>query len=862
MSRQESQCTPPYTRSSTTPGSLGSASTNSIARRKDARDIFEEYGIARPENWLSEENSESGRAKPQPQPQLSALTTKLEYRVCHSCRRRLPAGKDCPECGHESCIKCTDEMPLDSSSLIDRTIHPQPLVGRRHEAVGRDIGQSAAKGQVGNIVSSQESRVSHTKSLTPKPLMPSGRKLTDDGRSTILEAQSSGRRIVSDNLKNNPFVRADSIQKGLILEPQVHPHNAVVRRPTELSDCLPQRHMNRSASDSTAPEDCENASCGGLEDGIRHSVRCTSRRKALQQLASRQWNADRYVHERVRQNQHPPLKDPLQRRIDQLYHHSDDLYLSQHIIEHLAAGARTLAEQIERASPDISEQELSSVRSAQTDPRLHSLGVDAMDEAQQLVQDHSLYQDSLTDIGAPPSFHSLRADERNNEPESVISHKIRDDPMIQRELSPLSLETRGEVGGFRASALPLQPIQRLNTLKSLSPRSMLDQVTSFPKAKAINSLGIHKSSPNLRSAQPSTPKDRGVASGTVKARKSVIEDRSRSEARIPVSRKRKAHEPRPSNKDSVTESWPRLKPVGKVAAQESWHVANTSAPWSRHTLREVQVHQEHTPHRHDTPDLFSLRQQLRKVDASEPSKAVKAPTPPLSQLRRSPGRLVATPPSKDINCGNCNPSDTPSSVQAGSNAGIVAEQYGLNSQALAEHDAAHPHIGNSRGEWQGILQSPSRMRLRDLENTLARHSAEELQSLQGGKTSSNRQEASRATPLDLLPASGGGDPHIHNPRPFLPPDHACEWRARCMDLHSEVEQLKSEMSEMESNHTFEQKSETLMRGYISVGVGDKMAQHECHEFGIEGLTIVLHMRGKDDLVINTDLAKETPPIWP
>jgi hypothetical protein len=129
-SRQESRCSRPYARSSTTPGSMGSSSVGSIIRRKNARDIFDEYGIARPENWLSEEGSQSGGTRPLPQRQPPISITRLTYRICHSCRRRLTTG-ECPECGHESCIKCTDEMPLDSSSLINTAAHPHQLV-RRH----------------------------------------------------------------------------------------------------------------------------------------------------------------------------------------------------------------------------------------------------------------------------------------------------------------------------------------------------------------------------------------------------------------------------------------------------------------------------------------------------------------------------------------------------------------------------------------------------------------------------------------------------------------------------------------------------------------------------------------------------------
>lgn len=89
-----------------------------------------------------------------------------------------------------------------------------------------------------------------------------------------------------------------------------------------------------------------------------------------------------------------------------------------------------------------------------------------------------------------------------------------------------------------------------------------------------------------------------------------------------------------------------------------------------------------------------------------------------------------------------------------------------------------------------------------------------------------------------------------------------------MDLSSEVDQLKSEISSHHkapsyatSHHTTDNRQGDLAQSHptrrIDVGVGEMLARHDCDEFGIEGLTIVLHMRGKDDLVINTDLEKES-----
>lgn len=399
LNRQESDCSPTYAQSSTTPRSLrsvrsaltgrstmtprsiGSASVNSTVRRKDVRDMFDKYGISRPENWLSEENSEDGMTKKQ----LAAATKTLGYRICHSCRRRLPTGKDCPECGHESCIKCTDEMPLEGSSIHDAT---KPLAVRYPQAINKKPSQPSVVEQIGIINSQHKPRLHRTKAFTPDLLVgPSASATMKAGPpakpNVVTEGRGLSRPIVSNTLKNNPFVKADNVQKGLASTPEVLPQHAWARRPTELSDCLPQRHMDRSASDSTSPEECENLSCRDSQAGIRHSVRCTSRRKALRQLATPDWIADRYVHESAKHNQHVPLQDPLQSKIDQLYHHSDDLYRSQHIIEHLAAGTRALGDPLTNKSPDPLTQEKDSGASTEVDSRLHSLAVDQRELAEQ-----------------------------------------------------------------------------------------------------------------------------------------------------------------------------------------------------------------------------------------------------------------------------------------------------------------------------------------------------------------------------------------------------------------------------------------------------------------------------------------------
>lgn len=59
---------------------------------------------------------------------------------------------------------------------------------------------------------------------------------------------------------------------------------------------------------------------------------------------------------------------------------------------------------------------------------------------------------------------------------------------------------------------------------------------------------------------------------------------------------------------------------------------------------------------------------------------------------------------------------------------------------------------------------------------------------------------------------------LHHPVSEMAHDHQCDWKEKYVTLQSEVD-----------------------------------AQGQTDDIGLEGLTIVLHMKGRDDLVINTDL---------
>ncbi|ETS85767.1 hypothetical protein PFICI_03792 [Pestalotiopsis fici W106-1] len=92
----------------------------------------------------------------------------------------------------------------------------------------------------------------------------------------------------------------------------------------------------------------------------------------------------------------------------------------------------------------------------------------------------------------------------------------------------------------------------------------------------------------------------------------------------------------------------------------------------------------------------------------------------------------------------------------------------------------------------------------------------------------------------LMVVGKRSDLDLHRPSAVAPPTHECSWRDRYMALTSEIRQLKAEMSSV--TRVLESTEHEVM--------------HEDRMLGIESVTIVMHLKDKDDLVINTDLTQE------
>ncbi|KAI0021985.1 hypothetical protein F4780DRAFT_238748 [Xylariomycetidae sp. FL0641] len=100
---------------------------------------------------------------------------------------------------------------------------------------------------------------------------------------------------------------------------------------------------------------------------------------------------------------------------------------------------------------------------------------------------------------------------------------------------------------------------------------------------------------------------------------------------------------------------------------------------------------------------------------------------------------------------------------------------------------------------------------------------------------------------------------LHHPAPIAPPNHECVWKERYLALTAEIRLLKAEMTstrraslrgDSQAWDNSMQESQDEQRGAVMGGGSQE------DEFAISGLTIVMHMKGKDDIVINTDLTQD------
>lgn len=114
---------------------------------------------------------------------------------------------------------------------------------------------------------------------------------------------------------------------------------------------------------------------------------------------------------------------------------------------------------------------------------------------------------------------------------------------------------------------------------------------------------------------------------------------------------------------------------------------------------------------------------------------------------------------------------------------------------------------------------------------------QQMESTSHGQSSKQGEEAlSKSKMASGIPDSGSQMPMGH---------HICEWRSRYLGLSDAFDKLKREL-------------DVALEHQASQGAADRDMGNAPHpsDDGIEGLTIIVHRRCKEDLVLNTDLREE------
>ncbi|KAL0932059.1 uncharacterized protein CTRU02_213012 [Colletotrichum truncatum] len=271
--------------------------TTSTIRRRHARDIFEEFGISRPSGWLSDDEEEDLSRN-----QDGTNSIPRHTNVCHSCRAEVTYEAFCATCGHSVCPQCAGEIP-------DEEDPP------RTESMER------------TTMASEQQKFNRAEEYSPCLL-----------HQEATESSESNQKAATA-LKNNPFIVADKITRIAVVEHQVTDSTVSERDPARFSDCIPKQ-IDLSASIGTH-EGCRSSKFDDTHIGHhagRHGISC---------LVSQHAAAKNTVDSRdVRSDS--PLENPTQDKVDQLYHHAEDLQRAKHIMKYLAASSTVT----EECSPD------------------------------------------------------------------------------------------------------------------------------------------------------------------------------------------------------------------------------------------------------------------------------------------------------------------------------------------------------------------------------------------------------------------------------------------------------------------------------------------------------------------------------
>ncbi|KAI2612230.1 uncharacterized protein GGS25DRAFT_111228 [Hypoxylon fragiforme] len=842
------------TTSNISTGSQISSLATEAKQQRFARKLFEQHGVRRPPGWFSDDEDLSLAGDRTASPRFC--------RVCHLCSARIWSHTHCSSCKHILCQECLlCEVPKSSKRGQPAFPHHPGHAVRLNDAkassefvhVVHHTSQTPSStghkpyGKLADTVQGQSSRHSD-----PRP------------RSQLRNVGVEGRPV-----KQSPFATADKGPSSSISESDVF-------EKSEFQTSQPTRNspgpVGKSNDEVTSTKvECDDPMCKATHAGhypYRHSITCSLGRseeveRALDSLKESIISEDASDAQRLT----PELSEegsssPFDATPHD--HHSKELRSSHHSTHHLgSAFGHEFRERYYR----FAESPRGKAGSDNISSIEHPAPVIPIAPVNSLQHVHKTVSPSY-----PKRKEYLQpTEERKHTP-------TRPSPRLGQGQGSYSVETKNISGERFSQSTPRGGINRKRSIpiiRVLSPPSWL----KTPRKEAGDAkCGLRHVKANDHGHWPNSRVDSSGGNNVENPRNPMRESNSVR-----------------NTFDELTSSSHNLMRISAPSPPTALHVTQHQRPepWLDHS----------SDHAHSRASHSAMSTHTRNTPAASSHGGPQAKhRNPSSRHGRPPSHLRAEG-TRSAHIDLLSPSSARSAVHSHRSLQQYESAYKLareRSWDEADHhlDTQSSHVRattshasheNQHSLAASTTSTPSHSPLQPLQS-LPQHiiAHPEEQEQEEGTTASEHgstwdvpgsesRESTAPFSADELSEEEYEDDcyenenenenenEIYRPNPIAPPNHDCSWKERYLALTAEIRLLKAELSTRASlrgtdvgfygeqgleQGEEEEEEEEEEEGLEGDGNGD---DDDDDDLGIQGITIIMHLRGREDLVINTDL---------
>ncbi|KAI1375923.1 hypothetical protein F4677DRAFT_460162 [Hypoxylon crocopeplum] len=867
-------------------------------QRKAARKLFEQHGIRRPPGWFSDEDlSLSGDRTASP---------RRFCRICHVCSARTWSQTYCSSCKHRLCARCLCEVPKSTERAHTGFSHHPGHTFKLDE--GQLTQQTSSirepkrivqkKSQLDTANTSPPSHAHRRRDGDPKSQLNNldNEKLAQEHPTTTLtnplsEQRDSSRGFSSRSVKQNPFVVADKAT-----ESEVESH--VIEQST-IQPSQGQRSSQRCTNDSDheipcIKVECDDPICRATHDGhypYRHSITCALHRseeaektRASSKELSTSENASVVRPLKPQSNEDaPPASNYASYRHRSIDFH-DPYYVTEHLTSRMGHGFHELYTQHEERSlnetrmPALPSGLVAKPRVPSFSPRASPTPVAPSTQVSRLR--------SVEEV-VPPDHHEH---ERHllsvrNAKSHPIRPPLKANPLAESGGRTMFDQTVRSAGSTKPSTATRQEDEESGNLKHSHGEYATTGHSHEYKLIETERIFCH----DWSCKEGHVVKEREAPSRKFSpAITEEIVDNAQTKRPIP-----KSHvlSPPPWLKSPSKEAGDPRSRLRHVDTKSHGHLLGSRAMNSGNTEVERRTSSIPRPEfvRSSFNELTTSKYDFLRISAPSPPTALhvtqhQRPEPWLDHSSdHMPSRASHELSIRTIGTSPVSPRDvSPRGDQkmlhhherpayfediGHSSRGGFLSPSSARSGVLRPHQS--PNQSNlayssvPREPWNETYHpeaQPSSFRVStrtaseyndSAPRTISRVSHSPLQPRQilldvdegaGSENHASAREIGNKEPIPI--PSESLDYEIQRPNPVAPPNHHCGWEERYLALTAEIRLLKAELSTRAS-----------LRGTdIDYTVqGEEGILNEDDDLGIQGVTIVMHLKGRDDLVINTDL---------